>query len=210
MRLHPLLVCTTLVFLALPLASQAGNGPGRCKKDGREIEASGTTDPLLLRDFAERCIRLNHVQVLGTHNSYLLLQVSDPLVPGCGGPDDPCPSELSLVWEYTHVPLDQQFSSQGVRQIELDVFLDPEEPTLFANPLGDFLVAFFGLPPDPPHDPDGLLLDPGFKVLHVQDLDFRSRCLTAGPSASDPSMRQPRLCQPRCAVRLITTASVRQ
>ena len=45
MRLHLLLICTTLVFLALPLASQAGNGPGRCKKDGWEIEASGTTDP---------------------------------------------------------------------------------------------------------------------------------------------------------------------
>ena len=187
MRLHPLLVCTTLVSLALPVASQGGDGPGRCKKDGGEIEVSGITDPFLLRDFAERCVRLNHVQVLGTHNSYhiepaesldLLLQISDPLVPGCGGPGDPCPSELSVVWDYTHIPLDEQFSSQGVRQIELDVFLDPEVPTLFANPLGDFLVAFFGLPPDPPHDPDGLLLDPGFKVLHVQDLDFRSRCLT--------------------------------
>jgi hypothetical protein len=172
MRLDPLLVCTALVFLALPVASQAGNGPGRCKKDGNEIESSGTTDPYVLRDFAERCVRLNQVQVLGSHNSYhvepapsldLLLQVSDPLVPGCGGSGDPCPSELSLVWDYTHVPLDQQFSAQGVRQIELDVFLDPEEPTLFANPLGDFLVALFG--------------HPGFKVLHVQDLDFRSSCL---------------------------------
>jgi hypothetical protein len=187
MRLDLLLVCTTLVFLGLPVASQAGNGPGRCKKDGNEIESSGSTDPHLLRDFAERCVRLNHVQVLGSHNSYhiqpgpsldLLLQISDPLLPGCGGPGDPCPSELSLVWEYTHVPLDQQFSQQGVRQIELDVFLDPEEPTLFANPLGDFLVAVFGLPPDPENDPNGLLLDPGFKVLHVQDLDFRSSCLT--------------------------------
>jgi hypothetical protein len=187
MRINPLLVFLTLVIFGLPAASQAGNGPGRCKKDGNAIESSGATDPDLLRDFAERCVRLNHVQVLGSHNSYhiepapsldLLLQNSDDLVPGCGGPGDPCPSELSIVWDYTHLPLDQQFSQQGVRQIELDVFLDPEEPTLFADPVGDLLVALFGLPPDPPNDPNGLLLDPGFKVLHVQDLGFRSNCLT--------------------------------
>lgn len=187
MRLRLLLLFTALVILALPAASEAGKGHGRCKRYGRMIEWSGTTDPHLLRNFAERCVRLNHVQVLGSHNSYhiepapnldLLLQLSDPLVPGCGGPGDPCPSELSLVWDYTHVPLDEQFSQQGVRQIELDVFLDPEAPTLYANPLGDVLLAFFGLPPDPPHDPSGLLQDPGFKVLHVQDLDFRSNCLS--------------------------------
>ena len=51
-RLSPLLVCTTLVILALPAASQAGNGPGRCKKYGKLIEWSGTTNPHLLRDFA--------------------------------------------------------------------------------------------------------------------------------------------------------------
>jgi hypothetical protein len=187
MRFDRLLVSTTLLCLALPVASQAGYGPGRCKKLGAEIESSAVADPHLLRAFAEHCVRLNQVQVLGSHNSYhiepapsldLLLQVSDPLVPGCGGPEEPCPSELSLVWDYTHAPLDQQFSSQGIRQIELDVFLDPVVPTLFANPLGDFLVGFFGLPPDPPNDPNGLLLEPGFKVLHVQDLDFRSTCLT--------------------------------
>ena len=66
MRLSPISVCTILAILAFPLAPQAGNGPGRCKKDGNEIEWSGATDLDLLRDFAERCIRLNHVQVLGS------------------------------------------------------------------------------------------------------------------------------------------------
>lgn len=187
MRLNAILICAALAILGLPTASQAGHGLGRCKKLGEKIERSGTANPHLLRAFAEHCVRLNQVQVLGSHNSYhvepgpsldLLLQNSDPLVPGCGGPGDPCPSELSLAWDYTHLPLDQQFSQQGVRQIELDVFLDPEEPTLFANPVGDLLVALFGLPADPPNDPNGLLLFPGFKVLHVQDLDFRSNCLT--------------------------------
>jgi hypothetical protein len=155
-------------------AAPADGDDGFCKREGRDIEAFGA-DEGELRDFAERCVRLNQVQVLGTHNSYhiqpapsldLLLRLSDPPGP-----------ELSIVWEYTHVPLADQFASQGIRQVELDVFLDPEGG-LYANPLGDVLVAMSGLPPDPDHDPEGLLLDPGFKVLHVQDLDFRSTCLT--------------------------------
>ncbi len=34
------------------------------------------------------------------------------------------------------------------------------------------------LPFDPPYDPKGKMKKPGFKVLHVQDIDFRSNCLT--------------------------------
>jgi hypothetical protein len=173
-------------ILVIGPASAALGADGFCNNLGRAIEA-GEADEGDLRDFAEQCVHLNQVQVLGSHNSYheqpapsldWLLENSDPLVPGCETSPDPCPSELAIVWEYTHVPLDQQFATQGVRQVELDVFLDPAEPTLYANPVGNLLVALFGLPPDPPHDPLGLLLEPGFKVLHVQDLDFRSRCLT--------------------------------
>ena len=34
------------------------------------------------------------------------------------------------------------------------------------------------MPPGPENDPEGLLEEPGLKVLHVQDIDFRSTCLT--------------------------------
>ena len=30
----------------------------------------------------------------------------------------------------------------------------------------------------PPHDPKGLLRKPGLKVLHVQDIDYRTTALT--------------------------------
>jgi hypothetical protein len=58
------------------------------------------------------------------------------------------------------------------------VFTDPDGG-LFADPAGPRVVAQAGLPPDlPPHDPNGVLRRPGLKVFHVQDIDFRSRCLT--------------------------------
>lgn len=118
-------------------------------------------------------VRLNQIQVLGTHNSYHV---------------QPGPSLLSLLrnfsaeladsLEYTHLPLDRQLDRQGIRQFELDVFTDPDGG-LFADPAGPRVVAQAGLPPDlPPHDPNGVLRRPGLKVFHVQDIDFRSRCLT--------------------------------
>jgi calcium-dependent phosphoinositide phospholipase C len=79
--------------------------------------------------------------------------------------------------EYTHIPLDRQLATQGIRQFELDVFTDPAGG-LYSDPAGPRVVAQAGLPPDlPPNDPTGILRRPGLKVLHVQDIDFRSTCL---------------------------------
>jgi hypothetical protein len=78
---------------------------------------------------------------------------------------------MFLGWEYTHPPLEQQFGQQRVRQIELDVFADPDGG-LYAQPSGLLLLT---------GDPSARLpeLDaPGMKVLHVQDLDYRSTCAT--------------------------------
>jgi hypothetical protein len=74
--------------------------------------------------------------------------------------------------EYTHRPLDEQFGPLGIRQVELDVFADPDGVGLFAVPLGPILVQGF---PDP-IKPE--LLAPGLKVLHIPDIDFETTCLT--------------------------------
>ncbi len=117
------------------------------------------------RKYATRCVHLNEMQVLGTHNSYHIR------------PLDPLWSALLLFspalaqLEYTHIPLDQQFSDQGIRQIELDVFWDPNGG-LYANRI---IMGLFGLP-----TASGIpeLDQPGFKVLHLNDVDFQSRCYT--------------------------------
>jgi hypothetical protein len=114
-------------------------------------------------------LRINQIQVIGTHNSYhggmaaseaKLLEQRNP--------------KLYQALEYRHRPLDQQLSS-GVRQIELDIYAD-HDGGRYAHPLGIDAVAAAGLPKDPDFDPHGLMNKPGFKVLHVQDLDYRSTC----------------------------------
>lgn len=114
----------------------------------------------------DHCIRLNQIQVLGTHNSYKLnlpsslIDAINPMIPG-----------WSQNIEYGHRTLTEQFEELGIRQIELDILADPDGG-LFAEPKGALLAddtEFLEL---------DVMNDPGFKILHVQDIDYRSTCLT--------------------------------
>jgi len=114
-------------------------------------------------------LRLNQIQVIGTHNSYhagfapsasKLWQTKNP--------------KMYDGLDYRHLQLDQQFDA-GVRQIELDVFAD-SKGGLYAHPTGQSMIADANLPPDPDFDPNGVMTKPGFKVMHMQDIDYRSTC----------------------------------
>jgi hypothetical protein len=115
---------------------------------------------------ADRCLRLNQIQVIGTHNSYHV-RPQEPLWSALVSFDP----VLAASFEYTHSPLALQFDAEEVRQIELDVFADP------AGGLYDqrVVLPLLGLPAD-----SGIpeLEQPGFKVLHVQEVDFESTCWT--------------------------------
>ena len=68
-------------------------------------------------DNSDDCVRLNEIQLLGTHNSYHVAPPPAMLAAlGRAGRDI----------EYTHRPLTEQLSQLGIRQFELDVFADPE------------------------------------------------------------------------------------
>ena len=110
-------------------------------------------------------LRLNQIQVLGTHNSYHIQP--RPEVMAFFQRLSP---DLARGVAYTHIPLEQQFSNQGIRQIELDVWADPDGGK-YTDPRALRLAKL--PPPDVPE-----LLEPGFKVLHIQDLDFMSTCYT--------------------------------
>ncbi len=114
-------------------------------------------------------VQMNQIQVIGTHNSYHA---------------GIAPSESKL-WQakyakayegldYSHPSLTRQLDA-GVRQIELDIFADTKGGR-YAHPAGPGMVAAAGLPADEPFDPAGVMLKPGFKVMHVQDVDYRSNC----------------------------------
>jgi calcium-dependent phosphoinositide phospholipase C len=114
-------------------------------------------------------IRMNQIQVIGSHNSYHAgIAPSESKLMSENNP------KLYQGFEYRHRPLDQQLNS-GIRQIELDIYADTKGG-LYAHPNGPTNVAAAGLPADPDFDPQGLMSKPGFKVMHVQDFDYRSTC----------------------------------
>ena len=119
-------------------------------------------------------LRLNQLQSIGTHNSYHLKpapNLTKALLEG-----NWLVRVLLGTFEYSHSPLPEQFD-MGVRQIELDMFLDPEGG-LYAEPFGDLVVERNGLPADPDWDINDQMKQPGLKIIHMQDLDYRSVCLT--------------------------------
>lgn len=112
---------------------------------------------------------INHIQVIGTHNSYHVGIAPEEAV--LWKKNNP---RLYALLDYHHPSLTRQLES-GVRQLELDVYADPQGG-LYAHPYGPNLVEAAHLPPDPPFDPAGLMTRPGFKVMHVNDVDYRSVC----------------------------------
>jgi hypothetical protein len=114
-------------------------------------------------------VKLNQIQVIGTHNSY-----HAGIAPNESKLWQAKYADAFKGLDYQHQPLKQQFDS-GVRQIELDVYAD-SKGGLYAHPSGPTMVAAAHLPADPDPDPNGLMSKPGFKVMHVQDVDYRSTC----------------------------------
>ena len=114
-------------------------------------------------------IRLNQIQAIGSHNSYHIAPQPELLEKMKAMNKD------AKEWNYTHPPLTAQLD-MGVRQFELDIFAD-SKGGLFANPLGLKLARLAGAK-SIPFDPAGDMAKPGFKILHIPDLDFQSTAPT--------------------------------
>lgn len=113
-------------------------------------------------------LRLNALQAVGTHNSYKrAIPAAELAVIRQHSPQD------AIELDYSHRPLAEQLD-MGMRALELDVVYDPQGGR-YAHPMLPQLVARSGA---------GELYDaaamaaPGFKVLHVPDVDVRSHCAT--------------------------------
>jgi Phosphoinositide phospholipase C, Ca2+-dependent len=136
-----------LAGLALTLVLTSLAAPG----------ASGAKGPL----------RMNEIQVIGTHNSYhreLSKAEHGAFDAIFGG----APIYDALL-AYSHASLPNQLRRQGVRGMELDLYPDPGVG-LYANPL---LRQRLGAGPLP--NPEWVR--PGIKVLHTEDLDYNSTCI---------------------------------
>jgi hypothetical protein len=113
---------------------------------------------------------MNQIQVLGSHNSYHT-GIDPALFTFLRAKYGPRMDGL----QYSHLPIERQLD-MGLRALEIDVVYDPHGG-LYAHPLGIQIEKQNHLA-GAPYDPQGLMGKPGFKVIHIPDIDFRSNVYT--------------------------------
>jgi hypothetical protein len=137
-------------------------------------------------------LKINQIQVLGTHNSYArpvdtrLAAYADPIFAKMMAkmttifpPDKlaaykefhPNSVTMSEGLKYDHPPFDVQLDS-GIRSLEMDVYYDPTG-NRFNKPAGYEILNKMSVSDLAPYQNEGLE-EPGFKMLHIADFDFRS------------------------------------
>lgn len=144
------------------------NGPQGCV--GQEPTAPAVANPEIRTE--DRNLRLHQIQVIGTHNSYHL---------------SPAPEIMSLISltgksvsdaiDYTHADLETQYGKYGIRQIELDIYADPEGG-LYSKPVGRRLAQQTEPDPRMAFDFDALMKRPGTKIIHAPGFDFATHVPT--------------------------------
>jgi len=129
-------------------------------------DAAHAGDAQCARPWLDANLRLNQLQFVGTADSYKLAPSSQMLsLISMGGKKD----AESL--NFGEPALAQQLDA-GARALEFDIAYDPKGG-LFKNPAG---ASMAGELLDPAYVT--AMSQPGFKVIHVLDIDFRSNCLT--------------------------------
>lgn len=116
-------------------------------------------------------LRLNEIQVIGSHNSYKKLP--DPRVmkflmkfrKQLGDEGNP------IRIDYGHLPFDSQFMYH-MRGLEIDIYNDPKGGALYRRKINAFV---HGLPVRSLVEE---LKKPGLKVLHIKDVDYQTHYYT--------------------------------
>jgi hypothetical protein len=108
-------------------------------------------------------LKINEVQVIGSHNSYkkaILPEVYSYLAQK---------DTLKLLprIQYEHIPIPQQLDL-GLRNLEIDVYADSKGGK-YAHPKILDLVNT-----SEPFDPEGKMKKPGYKMIHITDIDYQT------------------------------------
>lgn len=134
-----------------------------CKKD--------KDDPAPVAPTQDELLRMNQLQIIASHNSYrqmttdtvysFLLSVAAFIPPEY----DP------VTLDYQHLTFEDQMNNYPVRGLEIDVYHDPAGGAFATR----FVNSFVGLDTNA-NIPD--LNQPGFKVLHIKDVDYNTHHYT--------------------------------
>lgn len=111
-------------------------------------------------------IKLNDIQMIGSHNSYK--RALHPKIHQLIAQHD---SRAAARINYSHPSLPEQLQL-GLRHFEIDIVKDPAGGK-FTDPLAETLTQQQVLT----NQEKALLKQPGFKVMHIPDVDFSSHCI---------------------------------
>jgi hypothetical protein len=130
-----------------------------------DLEAAAAPgDAQCARAWMDENLHVNDLLSVGTHNSYKAA-IPDAELTQLRARS----TQAATVLDYSHRPLTDELDD-GARQIELDVYYDPQGGR-FADPLGPRMLG--------QHLDAAIAAEfakPGFKVMHIPDFDFRSTC----------------------------------
>ncbi|MGG7550686.1 phosphatidylinositol-specific phospholipase C domain-containing protein [Chryseobacterium arthrosphaerae] len=136
--------------------------------------------------------KINQLQIVGTHNSYAqpadpkVLELVSPIIKGMMQKYDSMMSEeqkekfkeyhpngmdMKEGLNYNHPDFAEQLDA-NLRGLEIDVYYDPDGKR-FSNPASYRILKGKGVTDLAPFNTKGLD-QPGFKVLHMADIDFRT------------------------------------
>ena len=150
-----------LAFAVLPAGGQ--QAPAACALAAADARAAG---PGCVQAWFDANLHMNEIQAVGTADSYKQRPSPGILALVHRGSDD----DVKAV-DFAEPPIAQQLDA-GARSLEFDIAWDPKGG-LYKYPVGagmaDELV---------PDDYVAAMSTPGFKVVHILDIDFTTSCMT--------------------------------
>ncbi|MBO1326668.1 phosphatidylinositol-specific phospholipase C1-like protein [Acetobacter sp. TBRC 12305] len=118
---------------------------------------------------ADEPVKMNQIQVIGTHNSY-----RRSIAPSTLAWLESQSPQMAQALDYRHGPLPAQLDG-GMRQLEIDIYAD-STGRHYANPRGAEWQKKAGLTPDKDQSDVTDTQGTDFKVMHIVDIDQRSSC----------------------------------
>jgi hypothetical protein len=155
----PLLGATLLAGGLLATAAPAAT----CRLDAQDAAKAGKG---CAEAWMDRHLKLNDILTVGTHNSY-----KQAIPPADYALIAAATAKGAQELDYTHKSIPAELDA-GARQIEIDVVYDPQGGR-YAHP---HIAEATHTSLDPAWT--AAMMQPGFKVLHIPDVDFRSSCVT--------------------------------